>query len=152
MQIETLKDVLHWTAGFHRQLSRCLHHCEDRALNERARLLLDYLEQHEEKLARVIDRFEAMASSGALNTWCYEYFDKNPAVRGRLCESDYVDLDIEQLMARVLEQHHDVIELYRYLQAQSAAGSPRELLQNLIDIETHEAMRMAQGGNRLEDI
>ena len=145
MQIETLKDVLHWTAAYHRQLSRCLQHCEDRALDERARLLLDYLEKHEDKLARVIDRFEEMASSRALNTWCYEYFDKNPAARGRLCEADCDGLDIEPLMARVLEQHNDIIELYRYLHAQSAAGSARELLQNLIDIEAHEAMLMARG-------
>ncbi|MCP8689342.1 ATPase [Marinobacterium sedimentorum] len=152
MQIETLKDVLHWTAELHRQLSGCLKHCEDRVVSERAQLLLDYLEQHEDRLAQVIDRFEEMASSQALNTWCYEYFDKNPAQATMLCDGELDTQDIAVLMARILEQHNLAIELYRYLFAQSSGGSARELLQNLIDIETHAAMQMSQGGNRLGGI
>ncbi|MFC6673528.1 ATPase [Marinobacterium aestuariivivens] len=152
MKIETLKDVLHWTADLHRQLSRCLADCENRAVNERARLLLDFLEQHEEKLARVVSRFEEMASSNALNTWCYEYFDKNPESMAQICDTDYNRLEPEGVMARILEQHNQVIELYRYLRAQSGAASARDLLQNLIALEEHEAMQMAQGSNRLEDI
>ncbi|WP_020683986.1 hypothetical protein [Marinobacterium rhizophilum] len=152
MKIETLKDVLHWTANLHRQLSRCLAQCEDRVVNERARSLLDFLEQHEDKLARVVSRFEKMADSRALNTWCYEYFDKNPESLERMCDTEYDGLDIQDVMARVLDQHHQVIELYRYLRAQSGAASAKELLQNLIALEEHEAMQMAQGSDRLGDI
>ena len=43
MQIETLKDVLHWTQQFHHNLSECLSHCEDKNVDERARIMLDYL-------------------------------------------------------------------------------------------------------------
>jgi hypothetical protein len=152
MQIETLKDVLHWTAEFHRGLSRCLEHCEDETENDRVRLLLDYLEQHEARLASVVEQFEKKSSSNALNTWCYEYFDKNPVASHRLCNEGYDRLDVNEIMAKILDQHKQVIELYRYLYAQSGASSAKKLLQNLIALEEHEAMQMAQGSNRLGDI
>ncbi len=40
MQIENLRDVLRWTKDFHFQLSKCLDHCSDQNLSERAALLL----------------------------------------------------------------------------------------------------------------
>ena len=47
MQIETLKDVLHWTREFHQHLSQCLSHCADKNTDERARMILAYLSNHE---------------------------------------------------------------------------------------------------------
>jgi hypothetical protein len=46
MQIETLKDVLHWTREFHQHLSQCLSHCADKNMDERARMILAYLSDH----------------------------------------------------------------------------------------------------------
>lgn len=54
MQIETLKDVLHWTKEFHNQLSRCLRECADENQDARAQMLLTYLAAHEEKLAKAV--------------------------------------------------------------------------------------------------
>ena len=47
MQIETLKDVLHWTKEFHQHLNQCLSHCADKNTDERARMILAYLSEHE---------------------------------------------------------------------------------------------------------
>lgn len=65
---------------------------------------------------------------------------------------EFDKLDIQSLMARIIDQHNQVIELYRYLHAQEGAPSAKELLQNLIELEEHEAMQMALGSNRLNDI
>jgi hypothetical protein len=42
MQIETLKDVLHWTKEFHQQLSQCLSHFGDKI-----HMMLAYLSEQE---------------------------------------------------------------------------------------------------------
>ncbi|WP_417533133.1 ATPase [Marinobacterium stanieri] len=152
MKIETLKDVLHWTVNLHRRLARYLARYEDRVHDERAGLLLDFLEQHENRLAQVVSRFEESASDQALHTWCYEYFEKNPVLLEQIDGTDYDTADIQSVMSRIIDQHNQVIELYRYLHAQAGAASAKELLQSLITLEEHEAMQMVMGNNRLQDV
>ena len=72
MQIETLKDVLHWTREFHQHLSQCLSHCADKNTDERARMILAYLSDHEKSLTKVVNGFETSGDEHALNTWCME--------------------------------------------------------------------------------
>lgn len=152
MKIETLKDVLHWTAELHRRLSVYLTECGDKTHNERSGLLLDFLTQHETRLAELVSRFEESADEKALRSWCYEYFEKNPQWLQPVSDLDLDRLDIQSLMARIIDQHNRVIELYRYLHSQEGAPSAKALLQNLIELEQHEAMQMAMGSNRLNDI
>ena len=68
MQIETLKDVLHWTREFHQHLSQCLSHCADKNMDERARMILAYLSDHEKALTKVVSGFETSGDEHALNT------------------------------------------------------------------------------------
>ena len=152
MQIETLHDVLHWTKEFHTQLSRCLQHCADNNQDERARMLLMYLVTHEDKLAKVVARFEEWGDSHALNTWCYEFLDKHPIVQHQHCDAPFAKLNAEQIMAVIIEQHQQVIELYRYLFSRADIPSAQELLAGLKSLEEHEAMQMSQSANRLNDL
>lgn len=152
MQIENLKDVLHWTFQFHQHLAECLIDCVDKNENQRAKILLSYLAEHEEKLAEVIDKFEQTEGSQALNTWCYEYLDKNPIVQHKHCDAPFAELDTLQIMAVIIDQHQQVIELYRYLYSRAVIPAAQELLGNLKSFEEHEVMLMSQAANRLEDI
>ena len=71
MQIETLEDILSWTRLYHSQLSQCLKHCSDRNEEHRAKLLLDYLSDHETRLEKVIGLYEKGTNKRILNTWFY---------------------------------------------------------------------------------
>lgn len=119
MQIETLKDILHWTKMFHEQLSLCLTHCSDANTSERARMVLDYLSDHEEKLMKVVNNFEVSGEEHALNTWSYEYVNKQPIVQHVHCDSPFAKLDTVQIMDVIVDRHAQIIELYRYLAAQA---------------------------------
>lgn len=152
MQIETLRDVLHWTTEFHQHLSECLAHCASKNESERAKMLLDYLADHEEKLAYVVERFEKTGDSSALNTWCFEYINKHPIVQHVHCDAPFADLDATQIMAVIVDQHEQIIELYRYLASRAGVPSAMELLESLKSLEEHEMMRMAQTANRFEDL
>lgn len=152
MQIETLRDVLHWTTEFHQHLSQCLSHCTDENASERARMILAYLSDHESELSNVVRRFETSGDERALNTWCYEYVDKHPIVRHVHCEAPFADLDATQIMAVVVDQHQQIIELYRYLASRADIPTAKELMETLKSMEEHEMMRMAQAANRFEDM
>lgn len=152
MQAENLKDVLDWTIDFHQQLSLCLADCAKKNESERAKLLLDYFAQHEQDLTKVITEFKKTASSNALNTWCYEYLDKHPIMKHKHTDIPFADLDTLKITETVIHMHQQVITLYRDLMAQIVVNSAHELLEELLSLEEHEAMRMTQSANRLEDM
>lgn len=152
MKIETLKDILHWTREFHQQLGNCLAHSTDSNDGYRERLLLDYLTEHEEKLAHVVETFEHSDNTNALNTWCYEFLNKAPIVQHQHSDAPFAELNTQQIMAVIVDQHQQVIELYRHLCARAEVPSAVELLENLKSLEEHEAMKIVHSANRLEDI
>lgn len=152
MQIETLGDVLDWTLAFHQNLSKCMAHCADKQENERAKLLLDYLSEQEKYLSTVIEGFQQSASTNALNTWCYEYLDKYPIVRHEKCTTPFSELSASEIIREVEYLHSQIIAFYRYLGSRADAPSARALLDQLTALEEHEAMRMTQSANRLEDL
>jgi len=152
MQVETLKDVLNWSREFHQHLASCMHHCADQNESERAKLLLDYLADHEQKLVVVLDGFKKTADVKALNTWCLEYLDKHPIIRHEKCDKPFAQMNADEIITEITHQHGQVIELYRYLRGRDAAPSYRELLDQLLSLEEHEAMRMTQAANRLHDL
>lgn len=102
MKIETLRDLLHWSQDLHRYLGQCLDHCADKNTSERARLVLAYLADHEKLLLQVIEGFEGLSASQALNTWCIEYLDKRPIDPHRHCSAPFAELDSEQIVQQVV--------------------------------------------------
>lgn len=152
MQVETLRDVLHWTSEFHRHLSESFEHCADDNENVRAQLLLKYLSEHEAQLGHVIHEFEETSDEHALNAWCYEYLDKHPIIHHHYCDAPFAEYTTREIMNAISEQHQQVIELYRYLRNRADIPSAQELLDNLETFEEHGIMQMVQSANRLEDM
>lgn len=152
MEIETLDDVLSWTKKFHQHLSQCLSHCSSDNDSERSRLLLGYLAEHEKHLTLLLQEIQNTAKSSALMTWCQEYINKHPIDAHEKCHQPFARLTTNEISETIFKLHSDVIELYRFLLAQAGAPSAIELLQQLLDLEEHEAMQMANGTNQLEDL
>jgi len=152
MQVESVKDILEWTVRFHHELAGCLKDCARVNQDQRAGLLLDYLADHEKTLERMMAEFEHTADLNALNTWCYEYVDKHPIVKHEHNDVPYAELDSRDIMARVTKLHEQVIEMFKDLYQRAPVESEKALLEQLYEVESHEAMRISQSANRLEDI
>jgi len=152
MQVENLRDILHWTKEFHQHLADCMKNCASQQLNERAKMLLDYLSEHEYKLSSLLESFEASADQNALNTWVYEYLDKSPIKGHEKCDKPFAEMTTEEIIGEIEDQHQQVIALYRYLIGRAEIPSAIELLEQLASLEEHEAMQMTHGANRLEDL
>lgn len=121
-------------------------------MDERARMILAYLSDHEKALTKVVSGFETSGDEHALNTWCYEYVAKHPIVRHAHCDAPFAELDATQIMEVIVDQHQQVIELYRYLASRADIPSAKELMESLRSLEEHEMMRMTQSANRFEDL
>ncbi len=152
MKIETLRDVLEWTRNIHHYLSECLTHCSENDLRERGKLLLNYLADHEQQLKNTIDRVVSDSDIKALNTWCYEYFQKNQVITHKHCDKPYANMTPEEVMQEVTSLHNQIIDVYRQLSDQFESPSAMVLINEMLALEQHEAMRLVQGSNRLTDV
>lgn len=152
MKIETLKDILHWTAEFHEQLSTTLTRSAANNEGEREKMLLDFLADHEERLAIVIEKYEKTGDQHALNTWCYEYLDNNNITLKHHTDIPFSELNVDEIMEVLVDEHQQVIELYRYLVSRADISSAKELLESLVALEEHEMMLMSHAANRLHDL
>lgn len=152
MQVETMADVLEWTRGAHANMARCLEHCSASSKHEKVKMLLDYLAQHERTLERVLKLSQEDASQQALNTWCYDYFDKAPVKPHERCDNDFRDRDLNEIIANVLAMHEKMIGLYRYIASRTEVPSSRALMESLLELEEHEAMRLARDTGRMTDL
>ena len=152
MQVETMGDVMDWTRAVHANMAECLEHCSRDSRRERVKMLLDYLAKHEHQLDHVYELSKEDVSRQALDTWCQEFFEKAPVRPHEKCSEDFRDRDTGEILAAVVAMHDKLIEFYRYMVSRAEVTSTRELLQALLDLEEHEAMRMARDGGRLEDL
>ena len=152
MQVETIRDILHWTGQFHTSLSECLNRGAQRNKSERCVMILEYLAEHEARLAKVLADSEKDGDVQALDTWCYDYMNDRSIVNDALCDAPFHSFDSAEIIHEVMEQHNQVIELYRNLSERADIPEARELLESLHSFEEHEAMQMTQTANRFSDM
>ena len=152
MKIETIRDVLRWTSALHQHLAQCASQKPGQGSSPRVGMLLDYLVAHEKTLSKVIDNFERGASLSVLNTWCYDYLENHPVKAHDDCAAPLGHMGTPDIIAEIERQHNHVINLYKHLRNRVDTPSAQELIDQLIDLEEHEAMRMNQSANRLEDL
>lgn len=152
MTVETIRDVLELTRQLHANLADTLGRASRDAQQERLRMLLDYLSLHERELSRVVALTEDDAQAAALDTWCTDYFNKHPFDNTALAQIDYANMTTAEVMRSLLAIHDRIIDLYRYLATHAEVSSSEELLNSLLALEQHEAMRMMRDAEELEDL
>ncbi|WP_035578034.1 hypothetical protein [Halomonas sp. TG39a] len=149
MSVETIQQMLKMTRLLHTNLAYSLNKASLSTKKEKVRMLLDYLSLHEKELSRVLALSEQDAQSAAIHTWCVEHFDKNFITLENI---DYSNMTFAEIMCSIVTIHNKIIELYRYLALRAETVVANELLNNLLTLEQHEAMRMVRDAQELEDL
>lgn len=152
MEIKTFSDLIDWTRQLHEHLSRCLAHDATLHKDERARMLLDYIARHEAELERIVAGFEQQADLNVLNTRTYDYLNHRPIKTLGNGDGHYSTLDFDQISREIFAFHDQVIDLYRNLIAKAEIPEIETLLQSLLSMEEHEAMRLASQIGRMNDV
>lgn len=152
MAAQTLDDVLSRTREFHDGLARCLNESAEATEDPRAELLLNYLSDHEHTLSQLLEKMQSGAERKQLDTWFYEFTQKHNVIRSEPEHKSFAEMTSDEIMTEVMNQHEEIIELYRYLYGRAGSTPAQELLRELVDFEQHEAMLLAQEGMRAEDM
>ena len=151
MPNKTLHDMVDWTQKFHRDMAQSMQLAAAETNSERVRLLLGYLVEHEQELARMAGRYGENASETALNTWVSAYMEQYPPEDHPLEYQPFTGMDTAEIMTALQQQHDRVINIYRHLE-DFVHGSANDLVGDLRNLEEQELLRISQSANRLEDI
>lgn len=154
MEIRTFEDLITWARELHAHLARCLSESATKNGEERARALLDYLSDHEAELARITGEFEKQADKKALQTRLYDYLNNEhkPIKSHRTCDGHYDQLDFDGIVREIFDFHDQVMDLYDSLAGKAEIPEAKELVESLLAMEEHEAMRLASQINRMNDV
>ncbi|WP_348701765.1 ATPase [uncultured Marinobacter sp.] len=152
MEIKTFEDLIDWTRQVHSHLAENLHESAGITPNQRASALMDYLSEHERRLAKTIAEFERQADPKALKTRLYDYTNHHKIETHRTCDTHYANLDFEAIEREVFDVHDQVMALYDTLIGKAEIPEAKSLLEDLKALEQHEAMRLARQIGRMDDL
>ncbi|MEH6498673.1 MAG: hypothetical protein V7751_04730 [Pseudoalteromonas distincta] len=143
MQAETYEQLIEWTGTLHRNLAERLEAGMSSDPGEKAKWLLEYLADHERKLSDVVSKIRAQGDSGALHTWLYEHLsEKLPA--DKRDSVSFAGLTFEQISEEIFAIHNQLIELYRSAAGRAPTPEVREMMEELLELEEHETLHLAQ--------
>ena len=149
---DTLRDILHWVQGVHQIMADRMRADAELQTDERSKLLLEYLASHEENLAKVLTRFEQTANTEALNTWCTEYFDQDPAGYAESNDDIFSNGHVDDIIEALVSTQDQVVELFKHLRDQAVTYNSKDLLHKLTELEENEIRQMVAQTQRLADI
>lgn len=146
---QTTREILQGFEQLHRQLARHYRQMGDNTSQERLKLLLDYLDSHEKRLQKAMQRTAADTGANVLNTW---YRDA-PALDNVMATlaprtPDSLETLVEQV--QTLNQH--LVQMFEQLAANGPIDSVRELFTDLARQEKQEATQIQWAALRLQDM
>lgn len=152
MEIKTFEDLIDWTRQLHAYLSRCLQESAKLNNDERASALLDYLAGHEALLEKAVTEFEKQADPKAMKTRMYDYLNHKPIRASADSYTHYASMSFADIAKEVLQFHDQVMDLYNSLIGKAEIPEAKALLEDLLSLEEHEAMRLAGQIGRMDDL
>ncbi len=151
MRFGTIQDVVDFAAKLHAALSDQYAELEQLSSSERARLMLDYLNRHEQNLAQAMAQYEGDMTEGIAALWMQDVPELQSVelvekVRG-------VDLgNVENIIAVALDVDEYLIKLYQRMADEVDSDAGREVFMSLIKLEDNERHRLSRAAFRLVDI
>ena len=151
MRFATIQDVIEFAGKLHAALSDQYAELEQLSSSERARLMLDYLNRHEQNLAQAMAKYDEDMARGIAALWLQDVpelqsDDLVDKVRG-------VDLgDVDNIIAVALDVDEYLIKLYQRMADEVDSDEGRAVFKSLIKLEDNERHRLSRAAFRLADM
>ncbi len=137
------RDILEQARRFHRDLRAYYETLGKGNQQERVRLLLDYMQRHEETLDKCLEQYALGAGPGVLNTW----FKHAPEISAAECFEGidvHDDMSVDEVIRVSLQLDDRLIAYYRRLADLAVAEEVKDLFNDLLREEQNEERRMAR--------
>lgn len=151
MAYEQVETVLKNAATFHQRVSQLYARLSKRTKDERARLLLNTMRDHEQRRAVVLKEFLADVPQKVLLTWLTSSIDSksilratHPVLNSEACCEELIQLGID------LDEK--LIQLYGELATRGEPEPVRELFESFLEEEQQEERQFAKQALRGLDL
>lgn len=134
-------DFLHWARDYHRRLRDFYSNREREALRPETRALLEYMAQHQDILARVIEEYEKDAPRRVLDAW-FKVSPDPKAFKDPETAGFRADMTASEVVELALDLDNCLRDMYRVLIRDATSTELRETLSNLLDEEERQEIRM----------
>lgn len=149
---ETIGDVVDNAIELHRQAARTYRRLRESASNDRVRMLLGYMLDHQEAMETSVDQRKRSVGESVLGTYIQYSLDENPLhfLRTQLDEIDTLDLEeTERLAARV---DNYLVDLFEEALQEMDPPNVKEFLQDLLDLERLERRKLTMSISSMMDM
>lgn len=152
MRFEQTRDILqHQVAEYHRGVSRLYQEFTQREVSPRNRLMLEYLIDHELRLALAIHDFMAEAPATALDYWFKRIEIPFPSPDGTAL-ADACRTDLDRLVGAAIQYKTALIDFYGHLVQQCDVPETAHLFQTLKTQEEKGMKRFIRHAQGLADL
>ncbi|MBP7275731.1 MAG: hypothetical protein KBA51_05970 [Kiritimatiellae bacterium] len=125
MPLEQARDVVAHARSFHRELGEFYQKLEHQVQRERVQLLLEYLVDHEKRMADQMDALEESLPQSVLNTW----FKNAPQAPEPVSPSDRrirPDMSPSEVICLALDLDERMLNVFKQVALQSPVQEVRE--------------------------
>ncbi len=152
MEVKTLLDLIDWSHRLHSKLAGYLTSAMSNTRDERTRMLLAYMADHESDMARMVAAFREQADSKALNTYLYDWLPHKPVTMPDIGKEGHATSSYEDICQLVFRVHEAMIDLYRSLADNAVIPEAESVLTSLLAMEEYESRRLVQQTGRMQDL
>lgn len=149
---ETIRDVVDNAIEVHRQATDAYQRLRGRVGNDRVRMLLGYMIDHQNLMETRVRQYKDSAADAVLSTYIQYSLDEDPQqfLQSKIEEMDTLDIkDVEALAARVDDY---LVNLFDAALQEMDSPKVMELLQDLLDLERLERRKLTMSISSLSDM
>jgi rubrerythrin len=151
MRFEKMIDALDHVCLFHNSLSKYYQKMSKVSKSEKVKLLLDYMAENENTLAKTISDYQEQAPAGILNTW-FQYANDVNILKLPVFDKDDLMKEPEDVVGFSMKYSNELIELYTEMSGYSDNPALKEVFDNLADMQTQEKHKLSMNIDRLMDL
>lgn len=151
MRFKKARDVLNRVKSFHQDVSaRCQKVCEG-SDDERVRILLNYVSEREQNLARAAGEFTDKTEDLELDTW-FQYATDDEALNSLLSNGFKAGMAPQDLANTTMTIADHLLDMYRDMLKAADTDELRRVFQDLIDHEQKDKEILARNLQMFEDL
>ncbi|MCE9677609.1 hypothetical protein LZP69_00190 [Shewanella sp. AS1] len=151
MRFQQLNEQLEYVSKCRLEMSKLYRRLHSGVDSSRAKLMLEYLQQHEKDVATKIDNYIEEAPRRLLELWYNDIVFEDFVKR---CQDIVVkaDMDEEALLELHLELDNCLIGLLEKTERSSVPGEVKSALADLVRVEKIQQQRLVHSCIRMDDI
>jgi vacuolar-type H+-ATPase subunit C/Vma6 len=142
--------MLDQVRDFHGQLAEYYHQLSDSSDQQRVKLLLDHMSNHEEHLQESLRDYEEDASEQVMDTWVdCKYCDEVLAT----CKQIPIipEASVDSVVKATLDIDNCLVRFYREVAEKVESERVRDVFRNLVEMEESELRQLAFSALQLRD-